>query len=302
MKSLIIGGGSIGIRHKRLLEDLGHAVFLVSEHAEPSERVFNSIDESVPINSIDYIIIANETFRHEETIRIIKENAYKGLLLIEKPLNSNLDLAAYSQFKGSYIGFNLRFHPAVAKMKELIDLHGHEILNVEMHYGNSTSYWRPDALSRGSYSRSVALGGGVLRDFCHEIDLAHWLFGVTRVDYAYGATYGEFMIDGEDLVNISLGGNKIFKVSITLNSLQKLPTRTITVNTIESVFKVDLIKGSLKHGVNVETFKVDTDYSYLKMHEAVLSNNPTFLATVKDGLVVDKIISDAESLFETRRI
>ena len=65
MKSLIIGGGSIGIRHKRLLEDLGHAVFLVSEHAEPSERVFNSIDESVPINSVDYIIIANETFRHE---------------------------------------------------------------------------------------------------------------------------------------------------------------------------------------------------------------------------------------------
>jgi predicted dehydrogenase len=297
---VIIGGGSIGVRHKRFLEDLGHEVFLVSQHAKPSKKVFKSVEESFLINSVEYIIVANETYRHAETIRIIKESGYRGLLLVEKPLNSNLELDAYSQFKSSYVGFNLRFHPAVLRLKELIVLHGHEILSVDMHYGNSTSNWRPDAFSRGSYSRSVASGGGVLRDFCHEIDLAHWLFGFAKVEYAYGAKHGEFMIDGENLVSITLGGTKMFKVSISLNSLQTLPTRTITVRTIESEYKVDLIHASLTHGINVEKFEIDSDYSYQKMHEAVLSNDPTFLATIKDGLVVDKIIIDAESLYEIR--
>ena len=302
MKIAIIGGGSIGLRHKRLLENLGHEVLLVSQHAERSKSVLKSVEELFLVNSIEYIIIANETYKHSDTVGIIKESAFKGFLLVEKPLNSNLELVAYSQFKDSYVGFNLRFHPAVIRLKALIDTHRHEILDVKMHYGNSTSNWRSDALSRVSYSRSVALGGGVLRDFCHEIDLAHWLFGFEKVEYAYGAKHGEFMIDGENLVCLTLGGLEKFKVSISLNSLQKLPTRTITVHTIESEYKVDLINASLTFGDNVEKFEIDPDYTYQKMHEAILSSDSNFLATIEDGLAVDKIISDAESRFESRKL
>jgi predicted dehydrogenase len=146
------------------------------------------------------------------------------------------------------------------------------------------------------------LGGGVLRDFCHEIDLAHWLFGFEKVEYAYGAKHGEFMIDGENLVCLTLGGIEMFKISISLNSLQNLPTRTITLHTIESEYKVDLINASLTYGDSVEKFEIDSDYTYQKMHEAILSGDSTLLATIKDGLSVDKIISDAESLFEIRKL
>jgi predicted dehydrogenase len=302
MKIAIIGGGSIGLRHKRLLEDFGYEVLLVSQHFERSKNVLNSVEELFLVNSIEYIIIANETYKHTETVRIIKESAFKGLLLVEKPLNSNLELVEYSQFKESYVGFNLRFHPAVIRLKTLVEIHRNEILGVEMHYGNSTSNWRPDALSRESYSRSAALGGGVLRDFCHEIDLAHWLFGFEKVEYAYGAKHGEFMIDGENLVCLTLGGIEMFKISISLNSLQNLPTRTITLHTIESEYKVDLINASLTYGDSVEKFEIDSDYTYQKMHEAILSGDSTLLATIKDGLSVDKIISDAESLFEIRKL
>ena len=302
MKIAIIGGGSIGVRHKRVLENLGHEVYLVSQHAERSRNVLNFMEELFLVDSIEYIVIANETYKHAETIKVIKESTFKGLLLVEKPLNSNLELEAYSQFKGSYLGFNLRFHPAVLRLKALIDIHRDEILGVHMHYGNSTSNWRTEALSRESYSRSVALGGGVLRDFCHEIDLAYWLFGVAKVEYAYGAKLGEFMIDGENLVYLTLGGLKMFKVSISLNSLQSLPTRTITVNTIESEYKVDLINASLTYGDNVEKFDIDSDYTYQKMHQAILSSESILLATIKDGLSVDKIIEEAELLFETRNL
>ena len=139
MKIAIIGGGSIGVRHKRVLENLGHEVYLVSQHAERSRNVLNFMEELFLVDSIEYIVIANETYKHAETIKVIKESTFKGLLLVEKPLNSNLELEAYSQFKGSYLGFNLRFHPAVLRLKALIDIHRDEILGVHMHYGNSTS-------------------------------------------------------------------------------------------------------------------------------------------------------------------
>ena len=132
MKIAIIGGGSIGVRHKRVLENLGHEVYLVSQHAERSRNVLNFIEELFLVGSIEYIVIANETYKHAETIKVIKESTFKGLLLVEKPLNSNLELEAYSQFKGSYLGFNLRFHPAVLRLKALIDIHRDEILGVHM--------------------------------------------------------------------------------------------------------------------------------------------------------------------------
>ena len=94
----------------------------------------------------------------------------------------------------------------------------------------------------------------------------------------------------------------MFKVSISLNSLQSLPTRTITVNTIESEYKVDLINASLTYGDNVEKFDIDSDYTYQKMHQAILSSESILLATIKDGLSVDKIIEEAELLFETRNL
>ena len=281
---------------------MGIQVATVSLHLPLQNQNFHNIWIAISDFNPDYIVIANETFKHEGTISLISQSGFTGLLMIEKPLNSSLDASVYMKFKTAYIGFNLRLHPAVLRLKALIDIRRDEILGVQMHYGNSTSNWRPEALSRESYSRSVALGGGVLRDFCHEIDLAHWLFGVAKVEYAYGAKLGEFMIDGENLVYLTLGGLKMFKVSISLNSLQSLPTRTITVNTIESEYKVDLINGSLTYGDNVEKFDIDSDYTYQKMHQAILSSESISLATIKDGLCVDKIIDEAELLFETRNL
>jgi predicted dehydrogenase len=167
-----------------------------------------------------------------------------------------------------------------------------------MYYGNSTNNWRRDALLPGSYSQSVSSGGGVLRDFSHEIDLAQWLFDYTKVDYAHGAKVGEYMIDGEDLVNIVMSGNKNFKISIHLNSLQRNPNRLITIRTTEIDYKLDLVNSVLMYGDIVERFDTNTDHSYQKMHEAIISGDKTKLASIKDGLLVDNIIKDVEALYK----
>jgi len=298
MKIAIIGGGSAGIRHKRILEYLGHEVSLVSKHRPKSKNVFAEIDDLKALSVFDFIIVSNETNKHEEAIVSIKERKFRGILLVEKPLNSSLELVAYSQFKDSFVGFNLRFHPGIIRLKKLVDSLPHEIVSVEMYYGNSTNNWRPDVLSHDSYSKSVTRGGGVLRDFCHEIDLAHWLFGYRRVDYANGTKVSDFMVDGEDLVNIVLGGAKKFKVLIHLNSLQKTPNRSITIRTTEIEYKLDLVNSTLKYRDKTEKFELGTDYSYQKMHEAIISEDKSKLASMKDGKVVDNIIKDVEALYK----
>ena len=73
-------------------------------------------------------------------------------------------------------------------------------------------------------------------------------------------------------------------------------------DTIESEYRVDLINASLTYGVNVEKFDIDSDYTYQKMHQAVLSSDSILLATIKDGLSVDKIIDEAELLIETSNL
>jgi len=300
MEIAIIGGGSIGMRHKRILETLGHRVLLVSRYQTNQVDVFPNLGQLFVDSSPDYVIVANETYKHDETIRIINESSFAGLLLIEKPLNSKLSVDFYSQFKACFVGFNLRFNPMILRMKELVGFQNLETVGVEMVYGNSTSNWRGDSHGHKSYSRSRSEGGGVLRDFCHEIDLAHWMFGFKTVEYASGDKIGDFMIDGEDLVNLVLGGTRRYKISIHLNSLQDVPTRTVTVRTTKFDFKVDLINSRLTYGDVVESFEVSTDYTYQKMHEAIINGDSSVLATINDGLVVDRIIDDAELFFVDR--
>ena len=188
----------------------------------------------------------------------------------------------------------------ILRLKELVNLQNLEPISIEMVYGNSMNNWRGDSSGHKSYSRSKSEGGGVLRDFCHEIDLAHWMFGFKTVEYAFGAKIGEFMIDGEDLVNLVLGSTRKYKISIHLNSLQDVPTRTITVRTTKMDIKLDLINSMLSYGDVVESFEISTDYTYQKMHEAIISGDSSILATLNDGLVVDRIIEDAELLFADR--
>jgi predicted dehydrogenase len=293
----IIGAGSIGKRHKRVLENLGHRALFVSQHQKKSRDVYADVETLLSKNSPEYFIIANETFRHEETIATLIQSSFGGLVLVEKPLAADLDLESYSKFKACYVGFNLRFNPMVMKLKQLIDTQKLEILNVVFHYGNSTKNWRSSSDAHQSYSRSKSCGGGVLRDFCHEIDLAQWLFGFTNVEYSFGSKIDDFMLDGEDLVNIVLGGNKKFKAIIHLNSLETIPKRTLTVHTSKMTYTLDFLKSELTYGENIEIFDLNSDYTYQEMHRAIISGDSSLLASVRDGLTVDRIIRDTESAY-----
>ena len=61
MKALVIGYGSIGMRHARLLGDLGLDVAVVSRRTVEAPKVFKDIAEAVSGFAPDYAIIASRT-------------------------------------------------------------------------------------------------------------------------------------------------------------------------------------------------------------------------------------------------
>ena len=81
--ALVIGQGSIGQRHARLLRESGAEVSVVSAAAPGA---FRSLEQALSDQRYSYVVIANETAKHIETIRDLVSRGYKEHLLVEKPL------------------------------------------------------------------------------------------------------------------------------------------------------------------------------------------------------------------------
>ena len=64
MKVAIVGAGSIGLRHRKILDGLNHEVVLISKH-DPSAK-YKSLDGALVGENFDYVVIASETSRHSD--------------------------------------------------------------------------------------------------------------------------------------------------------------------------------------------------------------------------------------------
>ena len=87
MKTLIIGYGSIGSRHAKILnemDEIAEITILSSQKNLPYKTItnINDIGEIMP----DYIIIASSTSLHFEQLKFLEENLTDKTILVEKPL------------------------------------------------------------------------------------------------------------------------------------------------------------------------------------------------------------------------
>jgi len=301
MNTLVIGLGSIGSRHVRVLEEMKHRVATVSQHLENSLTNYHELKKAILDHRPDYIVVANETDKHEHTFSLIKELGFGGKLLIEKPLNFKDNLCLDSGNPLTYVGFNLRFHPALTFLRNLLSSFEAKIIEVNFEYGNSTNNWRLGENSEKSYSRSDNTGGGVLRDFSHELDLARWLFEANEIKFASGRMTGTYMIDSNDYVQLILQSRKDFLVTVSLNFLQSYPSRTIRIFSTEGKIEIDLIKSLISVNGNVTSFENSENHTYTEMHRAILVGESLIPATLDEGLAVDALIRRAESQLITKR-
>lgn len=286
--TLVVGLGSIGMRHVRVLERLGRRVATVSRRGGGT---FPDVAAAMARGRPDYVVIASETALHGAHIEALAGLGYDQTVMVEKPLLAAPQALPENRFSRLYVGYNLRFHPVVARLREQVG--GMRALTASAYVGQHLAGWRPGRDYRATSSASRATGGGVLRDLSHELDLLLWLFGGWRgVAAAIGAS-GTLDIDAEDNASLLLKLERCPAVSVAMNYLDRVPSRLLRIVGEESTIVADLVAATLACGDKTETFSIDRDATYAAMHGAALADGAG-VCTAQEGLDVVELIDAAE--------
>ena len=195
-KVLVIGFGSIGKRHVRLLRDMGLLVHVYSRRSFPEEIEYQSLGVALKEVDPEYVVIANETSEHFSTLNTVLSFDVPQVL-VEKPLFTFPETPLDIKISQVCVAYNLRFHPLLRQLRSEIE--EETVLSVQVYVGQYLPNWRPHQDYRQSYSVSKALGGGVLRDLSHELDYLNWLFGPWEALTALGGHYSFLEGDSDDV-------------------------------------------------------------------------------------------------------
>lgn len=184
------------------------------------------------LGGYDGVVVASPTSRHAE--HTLQASAQIGRVFVEKPLaatSTEADLVAAEVGDRVMVGYNLRLHAPLERVMELS--HGGSvghILGVRLWFGSYLPDWRPSTDYRASYSAQAALGGGVLLDAIHELDMLIWLLD-DRLEVAGSvvARTGPLEIDVEDTVKAVLRHADGAVVDVSLDYLSRRYRRGIEV-------------------------------------------------------------------------
>lgn len=232
MRLLVTGRGSIAQRHVRnvraLRPDAAIAILSEGQPAEDLQATWLRDWDAVEAWAPDAVLIASASFAHGEQAAHALRRGWP--CLVEKPLvidRAQLDALrpalALPASARSIMGCNLRYLPSIRAAADAVAA-GRlgPLVRAQFEVGQDLAQWRPGRDLSASYSADAALGGGVLRDLVHEVDLAHWLVGPLRVRAAVGARLGRCPLAADD-VHVALletrGGAPV-TISLDYVSLQ----------------------------------------------------------------------------------
>lgn len=297
MRTLVVGHGSIGARHVRILKQLGCSVAVVSRHAA-GEGFYQTLPQALETHRPEYVVVATPTCEHAVTVENLARHGFDGWVLVEKPLFESVREPPRAGFKGLFVGYNLRFHPVLRALRErMADARA---VSAQVYVGQYLPHWRPGTDYRQSYSASRQGGGGVLRDLSHELDYVHWLFGRWHRLAATGGHLSSLEITSDDVMSILMNCQRCDVLSLSLNYLDTTHQRNLTVNLDGHTFVADLMMGSLRHDAETVTFSVERDDTYIGQHRAVLAGRHDELCSLEEGLEVMTTIEAAEHAAATR--
>ena len=211
---LVLGGGSIGLRHLANLRALGVDDIAIFDPDVQRMEKARALHNAEPVSDLEtayahaeVAIICSPTRFHGEQVRRAIENGCA--LFVEKPLSDTMDdveaiLATVERLgTPTLVGCNYRFHPGMVKAYELVNEGAlGQVVSVRAQFGQYLPDWHPWEDYREGYSARRELGGGVLLDRIHEIDYVIWLFG--RPSHVFGLLErrSHLDIDTEDTAEI----------------------------------------------------------------------------------------------------
>lgn len=290
-KILIIGKGSAGCNHYRILK----SNFKKSSIKTVSSRKLNVFKNKKLLDEIisfdpKYIILCAPSSVHYKYINKI-ENLFLGInVLIEKPLFNKYYRTSKNYNNNYFIGFNLRFHPVIKFIKKFIVKKNIIFINI-----NSSSYlpnWRKGKNYKKTVSAQKNLGGGVLLELSHEIDLLRWMFKKIKIINVFNKKISKLRIDCDDILSAQgLINDKIY-FNLNLNFFSRNDQRKIQIDGDKFSIDGDL----LENKINI----------FEKKRKIIKFNNynmkRSYFDQYKDFFQSKKIICSFENAIKTQRL
>ena len=298
MKVLIIGLGSIALKHIKALQELYPSVviYALRRKGEPFKGIKGIIEvfdiDEIAIDTLSFILISNPTSVHYNTIQ--KVIRYKKPLFIEKPLFEALskeanDLVTEVEKQGipTYVACNLRFLESIIKIKEL--LVGKRVNEVNVYCGSYLPNWRPNVDFRKIYSANKEMGGGVHIDLIHELDYVYWLFGAPIHTQSFFSNKSSLNITAYDYANY-LWEYDDFSVSVVLNYYRRDSKRTLEILTDEGTYLVDLLRNNISYNDEIvfqsSQLSLETYTAQMQFFVEEILNKQTKFNTIVEGYKV----------------
>jgi len=297
-KALIIGYGSIGQRHAEVLSEMGLDLAVISQHAqEISFPLFTSLQKALSLFKPDYVVVANRTSEHIETLNRLDSLDFKGICLVEKPLSTNplpTNWAPSFQIK---VGYVLRFHPLIQKAMQI--LKGKRLLSIHSYVGQYLPNWRPNTDYRTCYSAIKEQGGGALRDLSHELDYISLLAGAWEKVSALGGHFSDLEINTDDVYGLLLKSKHCSVVLCQLNYLDHNLRRDCSIQYDGGTLYLNLIENKIIHNTIESSVELERNDIFKNMHKSILSEKEESCAcSFKEAIQTVELINAAEKSVE----
>ena len=274
-KILICGFGSIGKKYYKLLRlnfkniKIGLLRHNSAENFTENEgaETFYTKEDSLDWGPDAAIIATPAPFHLRQAIFYAKNNIP---LLIEKPLGVDnqiftecQDLKFLANNIPILIGYVLRHDPAHNQIKKYLREESiGTIVDASFSCGSWLPNWRENQDYKNSVSARSDLGGGVLLELSHELDLANSFLGEIDIKYSIISNSNLLDIDPnvEDKVQISgVSKDQVF-VNINLDFCTNPSYREIIFRGSDGLIKWNITSGKLTH-INSSNIKTVKTYS-----------------------------------------
>ena len=281
---LVVGCGSIGRRHaSQLVRRNDCQLELCDPVADNLAKViaevgevptYRSFDEAIATRPELVIVATPHSMHAEQSIIAMRSGAH---VLCEKPMSDSLVdaeamiAAAKETDRILDIGFTMHFHPAVIKVKELID-EGRlgKVLHVHWHIGTF------DTLANSVSRHQSEVFGALMMDYAHQPDLIYFWLGKTPTRVrSFGIQGGELpFTSNPNVMTLVLEYSEALLATINLNYVQRPQRAHCEIIGDQGWIYVDLQTNRLTIGnresesVEELSFQIDRDAWFRAEHQA----------------------------------
>lgn len=313
---LLCGLGSIGRRHLRLLQALEPTLELAALRSGRGPACaeetllaasFTRMEDALAWSPNAAIVATPAPFHCGQSVKLAEAGA---ALLIEKPVGTGSEThadwlplrAAVERGLPILVGYVLRHDPALPRLREWLatGVIGTPVA-VHARCGSWLPDWRPGMDYRESVSARADLGGGVLLELSHELDLLRSLLGPLCLQAADLSCSGLLEVDVEDRALLSLRTDCGLPVSLQLDFCTRPAVRSISIRGSEGEILWDLLGGRLswrdgaggRHEEHLNHQAEDRYRLQLSHFLACCRGEAEPLVSLEDGLAVLEIVRRA---------